>query len=318
VTLEDIRRAQRAIADTIDRTALLEAPSLGREAGCRIWLKPENQQRTGSFKIRGAANRIAALDAAERARGIITASSGNHGRAVAYVAARLGARAVICVSRRVPANKIEGIRGYGAEVVIEGATYDEAERAAFRLQREQGLTWISAFDEPRVIAGQGTIGLELFEDLPDLTTAVVPLSGGGLISGIAVALKALRPTVRVIGVSMERAPMMYLSLRAGAPVEVPEEDTVADALVGSIGADNHYTFRICRALVDDVVLVSEQAILAAIDDARRELGLVLEGGGAVGLAALRRGTIAGLTGDVAVVLSGGNVDPAVLDRAAAR
>jgi threonine dehydratase len=215
----------------------------------------------------------------------------------------------------VPAGKVEAIRGYGAEVVIEGETYDDAERAAFRLERERDLTWISAFDDPDVIAGQGTIGLELLEDLPNLAAVVVPLSGGGLISGIALALKASRPEIEVFGASMERAPMMHLSLAAGAPVEVPEEDTLADALVGSIGADNRYTLRICRALVDGVALVSEEEILDGIGYARRAHGLTLEGGGAVGLAALRHGKIANVDGDLAVVLSGGNVEPAVLDRA---
>jgi len=313
VTLEDVRAAASTIAATITRTALVET-DLG-PAGVRVWLKPENLQRTGSFKIRGAANRIARLDATERKRGIITASSGNHGRAVAYVAAELGARAVICMSRRVPAGKVEAIRGYGAEVVLEGETYDDAERTAFRLEREQGLTWISAFDEPSIIAGQGTIGLELFEDLPRLTTALVPLSGGGLISGVAVALKALAPGIRVVGVSMERAPMMYLSLQAGEPVEVEELDTLADALVGNIGVENRYTFRICRALVDEVVLVSEAEILGAIGYAKRVHDLTLEGGGAVALAALRGQKVADLPGEVAVVLSGGNVEPQVLARA---
>lgn len=313
--LRDVERAREAIAGTVVPTALLESPTLQAITGADLWLKPECSQRTGSFKIRGAAAKLASLSDAERARGIITASSGNHGRAVAYVAAQRSVQAAICMSTRVPAVKVEAIRGYGAEVIAEGSSYDDAERHAFALAEQRGMTWISAFDDPIVIAGQGTLALELLDELPAPDTVVVPLSGGGLISGVALAIKSLRPQTRVVGVSMDRAPMMALSLEAGRPVEVPEQDTLADALVGNIGSDNRYTFRMAQQLVDEVVLVSEDEILAAMGYASHEHGLSVEGGGAVGIAALLAHRIPEPGERVAVVISGGNVDPSLIDRA---
>ncbi|MFH2010956.1 MAG: threonine/serine dehydratase [bacterium] len=314
-TVHDVHRARDAIRDTLRDTPLIASPELSRRAGARVWLKPECLQRTGAFKIRGAANKLASLTAAERERGVVTASSGNHGLAVAQVAARASIRTVICMSTRVPDNKVQRIRGYGAEVVQQGDRYDDAERHAFALAAQQGLTWISAFDDPHVIAGQGTIGLELLAEQPALDTVLVPLSGGGLIAGVALALKATRPAIRVIGVSMDRAPMMALSLQAGKPVEVPEQDTLASALIGSVGADNRYTFRMVQTLVDDVVLVTEDEILAAMGFAKAAHDLTVEGGGAVGIAALLHGHIVVPGQRVVIVLSGGNVDPDTVARA---
>ena len=314
ITLQDVQRARQTIEATILRTALIDAPALSGLVGNAVTLKPECLQRTGSFKIRGAANRIANLSPGERERGIVTASSGNHGRAVAYVAQALGVPAVISMSERVPAGKVAAIEQYGAEVVQRGRSYDDAERTARALAARRGLTWISAFDEPDVIAGQGTLGLEVLDDCPGVRTVLVPLSGGGLISGVALALKAVNPLIRVVGVSMARAPMMYLSLRAGRPMEVPEEETLADALIGNIGARNRHTFRMAQTLVDDVVLVSEGAIADAIRHLHRSHGLVVEGGGAVGVAALLSGQIREVSGDVVVVLSGGNIEPSLFER----
>ncbi len=314
-TLADVQAARRAIADTALHTPLIESPLLSVRCGARVWLKPECYQKTGAFKIRGAANKIASLTDAERARGIITASSGNHGRAVARVARELGVRAVVCMSRRVVPTKVEAIRSDGAEVVTEGETYDDAERRAFALADAEGLTWISAFDDPHIIAGQGTIGLELAEDRPELDVVLVPLSGGELLSGVALAVKSLLPNTRVVGVSMERAPMMQLSLFFCHPAAAPELDTLADALVGNIGGDNHHTFRMVRQYVDEVVLVDEEAILEAMGFAAQEHDLIVEGGGAVGLAALLRYQMTPPGDEVAVVISGGNVAPALTERA---
>ncbi len=247
-TLRDIYLARQRIAGLARRTPLVRSAGLSERTGAAVYLKPESLQETGSFKIRGAANKLLSLTAEERARGVVAVSSGNHGRAVAYVAQQLGVRAVICVSERVPAGKVEAIRRLGAELVVHGASYDEAEAHSLRLQAERGLTRVDPFDDPAVIAGQGTIGLELLEDLPQVETVVVPLSGGGLISGIAIALKAANPAIRVIGVSMDRAPVMVHSLRAGRLLELPEEDTLADALAGGIGLDNRYTFRLVQHL----------------------------------------------------------------------
>ena len=227
---------------------------------------------------------------------------------MACVAQKLGIPATICISELVPQNKVQALRQLGADVVIEGQSQDEAETRAYELAENRGLTMIHPFDDPYVIAGQGTIGLELLRAQPDLDTVVVPLSGGGLIAGIALALKSADRAIRVIGVSMERAPVMVLSLAAGKPIQVAEEPTLADSLQGGIGLDNRYTFRMVREYVDDVVLVSEEEIAAAMAFALRELRLVVEGGGAVGIAALQSEKIASLGQKIAVVISGGNVD----------
>jgi threonine dehydratase len=307
-TLRDIHLARQRIAQLARRTPLLRSAGLSERAGAAVYLKLESLQETGSFKIRGAANKLLSLSAEERARGVIAVSSGNHGRAVAYVAQQLGVRAVICVSERVPAGKVEAIRRLGAELVVHGASYDEAEAHSLRLQAERGLTRVDPFDDPEVIAGQGTVGLELLEDLPQVDTVVVPLSGGGLISGIAVALKAANPAIRLIGVSMDCAPVMVHSLRAGRLLELPEEDTLADALAGGIGLDNRYTFRLVRHYVDETLLVSEEEIARAMVFALEQERLVVEGGGAVALAAVLYGKVKEPYRTVAVVISGGNVD----------
>jgi len=307
VTLRDIYLARRRISSLVRRTPLLASPALAELTGAPVYLKAENLQPTGSFKIRGAANKTLSLTDEEKQRGVITVSSGNHGRAVAYAAKRLGVRAVVCMSERVPGNKVEAIEKLEAEVVRHGDSYDEAEKRALQLREERGLTLIEPFDDPLVIAGQGTIGLELLEELPQVETAIAPLSGGGLIAGIALALKSANPAIRVIGVSMERAPVMYHSLKAGEPIEMEEEDTLADALVGGIGSRNEYTFHMVQQLVDDVVLVSEEEIASSMVFALEEQRLVVEGGGAVGLAALLHRKVSGTGRNVVVVLSGGNV-----------
>ena len=307
ITMHDIYLAKRRIASIAMRPPLVSSPPLSEHVGASVYLKLEGLQETGAFKIRGAANKMLGLSAEERARGVVAVSTGNHGRAVAYVARKLGIKAVICLSETVPRNKVEALRRLGAEVVVQGKSYDEAAEQAARLQEEQGLIMIHPFDDPAVIAGQGTIGLELLEDLPGIDMAVVPLSGGGLASGIALALKSADAAIRVVGVSMDRAPVMYQSLRAGRPLEMEEEETIADALMGGIGLDNRYTFRLCQQYLDETVLVSDEEIAAAMAFALREHHLVVEGGGAVGIAALLQRRVA-VGRNVAVVLSGSNVD----------
>ncbi|HID61712.1 MAG TPA: hydroxyectoine utilization dehydratase EutB [Anaerolineae bacterium] len=308
VTMLDIYLARQRIASIAKRTPLVHSPLLTERASGSVYLKLENLQETGSFKIRGAANRMLSLAADEKARGVIAVSSGNHGRAVAYVARRLGIKAVICLSKRVPPSKVEAIKELGAEVVVYGECYDEAEKHALRLQEERGLTMIEPFDDPLIIAGQGTIGLELLEDLPEVNTVVVPLSGGGLLAGIALALKSASSAIRVIGVSMERAPVMYHSLKAGAPMEMEEEETIADGLVGGIGLDNKYTFRLVQEYIDEAVLVSEEAIAEAMAFALEKHHLIVEGAGAVGIAALLQRKVREVGRDAVVIVSGGNVD----------
>jgi threonine dehydratase len=307
-TLRDIYLARQRIAPLVRRTPLIASPALTERVGAPVHLKLENLQETGSFKIRGAANKLLSLAPEEKKRGVIAVSTGNHGRAVAHMARRLGLKAVICLSGAVPRNKIEALQRLGAEVVVYGDSYDAAAEHALQLQQAQRLTMIHPFDDPWVIAGQGTIGLELLEELPELDTAVVPLSGGGLMGGIALALKSAHPGVRVIGVSMARAPVMYHSLRAGRPIEMEEEETLADALAGGIGLDNQYTFRLVQAYVDETLLVSEEEIAAAMAFALQEHHLVVEGGGAVGIAALLHNRAEELGQNVAVVVSGGNAN----------
>jgi threonine dehydratase len=311
VILRDLLAARRRIAGRVARTPLHRSHVLERLTSARVHMKLESVQQTGAFKLRGATNRMLLLSPEEARRGVIAVSSGNHGQAVAYVAGELGMRAVVCVAEQVPATKIEGIRRYGAEARVGGATYEEAWAQAERLQGELGLTFIHPYDDPQVIAGQGTAGLEILEDLPDLDTLVVPLSGGGLIAGVAVAARAADPSIRVIGVMMERGAAMYHSLRAGKLVDVPEEPTLADALAGGLGTENRYSFELCRALVDDVVLVSEEEIARAMRFMLETHHLVVEGGGAVGIAALMHRR-AGIGRRVAVIVSGGNVDAARL------
>lgn len=315
--LRDLYKARASIAPLARRTPLMHSEPLSSRSGARVYLKLETAQETGAFKIRGAANKLLHLRDAQKAAGVVTVSTGNHGRAVAHVARQLGVRATICITELVPPHKVDAMRALGAQIVVAGADQDAAERHAIHLAQSEGLTLISPFDDPHIIAGQGTIGLEILEDLPDCDTVIVPLSGGGLMAGIALALKSADPNVRVIGASMERGPAMYDSLQAGRPLPVVEEKTLADSLSGGIGLDNRYTFALCQRYVDDVVLLSEAEIADAMAFALHTHHLVVEGGGAVGMGALLSGKATELGRHVAVVVSGGNVDIPLLMRIAA-
>lgn len=307
VTLRDIYYARQTIAPLVKRTPLIQSQWLSAHTERNVYLKLENVQETGAFKLRGAANRLLSLSPAERQRGVITVSTGNHGRAVAYVAQKIGIRAVICVPELVLPHKVEAMQRLGAEVIIHGRTQDEAEIHALALQNAQGLTMVSAFDDPAIIAGQGTIGLEILEDLPQVESVVIPLSGGGLLGGIAVAVKSASPAIQVIGASQALGPAMHLSLQAGQPVPVVEEPSLADSLLGGIGLVNHYTFALCQQLIDKVVLLNEGEIAAAMAHALRQEHLVVEGGGSVGISALLHRKVGDLGQQVVVVVSGGNV-----------
>lgn len=305
LTQQDIFRARKRIASLARRTPLVRADALSAHTGEEVFLKLETLQLTGSFKVRGAANKLLSLSESERTRGVVTVSTGNHGRAVAYVARALGVAATVCISKSVPDNKVEAIRALGATLVIDGISQDEAEVRAEEFAAD-GLTLIHPFDDPHIISGQGTIGLELLEDLPELTTVLVPLSGGGLIAGIALALKSANPKLRVVGVSMEHGSVMVESLKAGRPLELPEDDTLADSLKGGIGLANRYTFGLVQRLVDETVLVSETDIAEAMRFALHRERLVLEGAAAVGVAALLSRRVR-YDGPVAVIASGSNV-----------
>ena len=292
------------------RTPLVPSPPLSERAGQAVHLKLETRQPIGAFKLRGAMNAILSLDHAARRRGLVTASTGNHGRAVAYAARELGVSATICMSSLVPANKVEAISSLGADIRIVGVSQDDAQDEVERLVQTLRLTPIPPFDDVNVVAGQGTIGLELVEDLPDLATVLVPLSGGGLAGGIAVAVKALKPQARIIGVSMERGAAMHAAIAAGKPVAVREEETLADSLGGGIGLSNRVTFALCRDLLDGIVLLTEDEIGAGIRHAAREEDEVVEGAGAVGIAAILANKVQ-LLGPTAVIVSGGNIDPEI-------
>ncbi|OFW66039.1 MAG: hypothetical protein A2Z12_10095 [Actinobacteria bacterium RBG_16_68_21] len=302
----DIAAARERIRGIARVTPLLESPLLAAEWGSPVFLKAECSQETGSFKVRGAANALLSLPVERRVAGVVAVSSGNHGRAVAHVARTLGVPATICLSARVPRFKVAAIEALGARIVVAGPDQEDADAMARQIVREEGSTFVHPFDDPAVIAGQGTIGLEVLEERPDTTTLIVPLSGGGLIVGIAAAAKAINPAIRVVGVSQDRGPAMYQSMRAGRIVPVVEEDTLADALAGGLGSENHHTLEMCRRLVDETVLVSEEEIADAISWLHRAHSLRVEGGGAVGVAAIRSGGITS-TGPAVVVVSGGNI-----------
>lgn len=310
VALPEIEAAAARIAGRVVRTPLVTSPSLSRLWGQTIHLKLETRQPIGAFKLRGAMNAVLALSDEQHRRGLVTASTGNHGRAVAYTARELGLAATICMSALVPSNKVEAIRSLGAQVRIVGRSQDDAQAEVERLVAEHGLIRIPPFDHPDVVAGQGTIGLELVEDLPDLSCVLIPLSGGGLAAGIAVAVKALRPSTRIVGISMERGAAMAAAIAAGRPVDVVEEETLADSLGGGIGLANRVTFALCRDLIDEVVLLSEAEIAAGIRHAALVENEVVEGAGAVGIAALLAGKLS-LHGPAALIVSGRNIDEAM-------
>ncbi len=318
VTLREIFAARKRTAGIVRRTPLISSSLLSNKIGVSVYLKLETLQQTGSFKVRGAANKLLALSQTERQRGVIAFSTGNHGRAVAHIGKRLGIATTICLSERVPQYRVEAMKQLGAEVLQHGTSQDEAYAAALKLEKDKGLKMINPFDDPLIIAGQGTIGLEVLEDLPEVDTVIVPLSGGGLISGVALAMKTADPKIRVIGVSMECAPAMYHCIQAGKPVEIEERDSLADALLGGIGLDNQYTFPMVRDYVDDIVLVSEEAIAEAMFFAFDGLRLVVEGAGAVGIAALLNQKPLQLGKKVVVVLSGANVDVSQLTAIASK
>jgi threonine dehydratase len=315
----DFARAREAVARHARVTPLLPVPDLSERLGRPVLVKAECLQHTGSFKVRGAAARLEALDSAQRSRGVVACSSGNHGRAVAWVAARTGVPATIYVPAWVDPVKLEGIRRAGAEAVLAGETFDEAEVLAEQFARSEGRVYVSAYDDEWVIAGQGSIALEILEQSDRAPGAILaPLSGGGLVGGMVAALRQRLgvEAPEVVAVSAERAAVMLASLRAGQPVELPEEETLASALSGGIGLNNRHSFALVRDGVRSHVTVTEAQIAEAMRYGMERLRLVVEGGGAVGLAALLSGSWPSLRDDapIVVVLSGGNVGPDTLRR----
>jgi threonine dehydratase len=307
VTLADIERASLTLEGKVARTPAVQSISLSEKMRMPVILKLEHRQTTGSFKLRGATNALGNLTAMEKQRGVVAASTGNHGRALAYAARLEGIRAVVCMSCLVPQNKVEEIRRLGAEIRIIGRSQDDAQEEVDRLVRNDGLTMVPPFDNAAIIAGQGTLGLEIIEDLPDVDTVLVPVSGGGLASGVAAAVKAMRPSTKIIGVSMSRGAAMRASLDAGKPVLVEESESLADSLGGGIGLDNRLTFAMVRDLLDDMILLSEAEIAAGMSHAYAKEREIIEGAAAVGIGALLAGKVQA-KGPIVVILSGRNVD----------
>ncbi len=306
MTLADILSARHRIRGVADNTPFIPSPFMSAVAGHDFLMKMESMQPVGAFKLRGAMSAVMALP--DDVRGVTCCSTGNHGRGVAFAANRRGIKAVICMSELVPQAKVDGIRELGVDVRIIGTTQDQAMHESQRLCAAEGLVEISPFDDPQVIGGQGTIGLEMLEARPDLDMILVPLSGGGLAAGVATAAKAINPDVQVIGITMERGAAMYESIRAGKPVEVSEYSSLADSLGGGIGLQNRLSFPICRDLLDDTVLVTEDEIRHAMQVMFYEDRIVAEGASVVGQAAMLAGKLPQPKGPVGTIVTGRNLD----------
>jgi threonine dehydratase len=312
VTLEEIRRAQQALAGNVRPTPLYHSPAISTQVGLPVYLKTENLQRAGSFKIRGAHYKLSSLTPEERARGVVAASAGNHAQGVALAAQALGIQATICMPEGAPITKVTATESYGANVVLHGQNYDDAYQKALELQQLYGYTFIHGFDDPYIVAGQGTIGLEIFADLPEVATVFVPVGGGGLIAGIALALKSLKPDVRMVGVQAAGAPAVYLSHRQGELVYTDTVRTIADGI--AIKRPGKLNWELIQKYVDEIVLVDEEEIAQSILVLLEKAKLVVEGAGAVGLAALLGAKAPQVKGPAVVVLSGGNLDVNILSR----
>jgi threonine dehydratase len=313
VTLSDVQSALGRIRDRIYLSPCARSETLSRLSGTEAWLKLENLQMTGAYKERGALNKLLLLPQADRARGLIAASAGNHAQGVAYHGGRLGVATTIVMPETTPIMKVANTRAHGARIVLHGANYDEAYTEARRLEGSEGLTFIHPFDDPQIIAGQGTIGLELLDQVPDLDAVLVPVGGGGLISGVAVALKERRPSIRVIGVEAEVIPCMKAAVEAGRLVTLEPSSTLADGI--AVKRAGELTFAHVQRFVDEMVTVSEEEIASAILYLLEKEKAVVEGAGAVAVAALMNRRLAGLEGRrVAAIISGGNIDVNLIAR----
>jgi threonine dehydratase len=312
LNLNDIREAQKALKPYITCTPLVHSVYLSRLSCGQVFLKLENQQITNSFKVRGAFYKLLNLTQKEESMGIITASAGNHGQALAYAAQKLGLPAKIVVPTNTPHVKVEGIRKWGADLVLFGDCYDEAEAKAKELARKDGCAYVSPYDDELIIAGHGTIGLEIVEAMSNVEAIVVPVGGGGLISGISIAAKGLKSSVEIVGVQSEASPVMYESLKAGRIVEAPKTETIAEGLSGGIEKDA-LTFEIAKKYVDRMLLVKEATIRRAVYLLCKHEKLVVEGSGAAAIAPLLEDKALFRGRTVVCVITGGNIDEELLD-----
>lgn len=310
VTLDDVRAAAERLRGIANRTPVFTSRTFNAQTGREVFFKCENFQRAGAFKFRGAYNRLSQLSADEKRRGVVAFSSGNHAQGLALAAKLLGIPATIVMPNDAPAVKLAATRGYGAEVILYDRQTGNREEIARQLSEERGVTLVPPFNNPYIIAGQGTAALELVEDVPDLDAIVTPVGGGGLISGCATAAKGIRPGIAVYGVEAEEADDAQQSLRQGRIITIPPPTTIADGIrTEAVGT---FTFAIMRELVDDIVLVSDAEILEAVRFVLPRMKMVVEPTGAVPIAAVMQNRIPGSARRVGIIVSGGNIDPELL------
>ncbi len=310
LTLDSIYKASHVLKEVIRHTDLINSPKINPEA--EVYLKPENLQVTGSFKVRGAYYKISQLTPEERAKGVIACSAGNHAQGVALAATKAGIKSLICLPDGAPISKVEATKGYGAEVCLVPGVYDDAYNKALSLRDEKGYTFIHPFDDENVIAGQGTIGLEILDDMPDVDAVVVPIGGGGLISGVAFAIKQLNPKIKVYGVQAAGAPSMFNSINDKKIERLDSVATLADGIAVKEPGKN--TFELCQKYVDEIVTVTEDEISGAILALIEQQKLIAEGAGAVSVAAVMFNKVPVKGKKVVCVVSGGNIDVTILNR----
>lgn len=313
LTLDKVYHANYVLKDAIRQTDVIYSPTISNISGCSVYLKCENLQITGSFKVRGAYYKIAQLTAEEKARGVIACSAGNHAQGVALASQKFGIKSIICMPDGAPISKVEATRSYGSEVVLVPGVYDDAHNRAEELHKKNGYTFIHPFDDEDVIAGQGTIGLEIMDQIKDADIVVVPVGGGGLVSGVAYAVKSLNSKVRVYGVQSTGAPSMANSLEHHKIETLPSVSTVADGI--AVKEPGHLTFDLCAKYVDGVVTVNDDQVSAAILTLIEKQKMIAEGAGAVALAAVMFNKIPDAKGKkVVCLISGGNIDVTILSR----
>ena len=312
VTFDMIKEAAETIKGSVKRTQIIECPTMEKLTGNKVFFKLENLQKTGSFKVRGALNKIMHLTEEEKARGVIASSAGNHAQGVALGATNLGIKSTIVMPGTAPLSKVVATRGYGAEVVQVGTVYDDAYKKACEIQAETGATFLHPFDDPYVIAGQGTIGMEIIEDLEDVDMVIVPIGGGGIASGIAKAVKSLKPSVKMVGVEAENAASMLEAVKQGCPCTIKTTPTIADGI--AVARAGELTCEMIRDYVDEIVTVSEDDIARAILFLMEKGKVVAEGAGATPVAALLAGKIKEQGQNICCVISGGNSDINMIER----
>ena len=306
LNLDDFKKAHESISPYINYTPLIHSLALSKNL--EVYLKLECLQVTGSFKLRGATNKLLSLTNEQKNKGVIAVSTGNHGKGVAHAAKQIGIKSTIFMSSMVPEHRKKAIESLGAKVEIIGNNSDEADLYAREFAKKNNITLVHPFDDLDVIAGQGTVGLEMLEVMPDIDSVIIPTSGGGLIGGIALAIKLQKPNVKIIATSMKRGPSMYESLKAGKPVDVKEEETLADCLGGSIGLENQYTFGICKDVIDDFILIDEPKIAEGIKFNFEKHKLVTEGAAATSIMAVKDQLSSHFGKNTICLLCGGNID----------